>query len=341
MDKIKIYYEYNDCNNKNHKKYLDIDKTYYHDATAVNPLYDYKFKILITQKLTDDFITNILIWIENNNYYINGYIPLKLNFYSENNDNKNYINITFITNISNNKYSTPYIQFINIDYNFTYKNELYENNINIPINYRIVPNNPTIQDYFIPCPLTFKEIQNQIVPYILYHKYLKDNNQELINNFQLNETKKELNQILYNYSEVIKKFMIYNDKNHKEILDKNQELIQRIETLENNTSEISKIEIDNINKNIVKLIENCNKNNLTFNSRLQTLAKFVKSNTEIQNNITNDVNTFTKNRHKYNMVLHGLNDKIKSIETYNKRMNIINIIIIIFMGIFYYLFLFK
>lgn len=117
-------------------------------------------------------------------------MSLKLNFYSENNDNKYFINIIFIQNkYCNNEYLTPYIQFINIDYNFTYKDELYENNINIHINYRIVSNNHTIHDNFISYPLTFKEFQNQIVPYILYHKYLKDNNQNLINNSQLNDTK--------------------------------------------------------------------------------------------------------------------------------------------------------
>ena len=339
MDKIKIYYEYYYCN-EIHKNYLDINKIYKFD-NGPNASYQYNEDCDIPIKLTDDFIINILIWIENNNYNIS-YIPQKLNFYSENNNNINYINITFIKNqLYKTNYIIPYIQFINVNYNFTYNNEIYEDNINIPINYQLVPSPKTNPECYIPYNLSFLYLQNQIVPYILYHKYLKDNNQEIINISQLNETKKELNQILHNYSEVIKKFMIYNDKNHKEILDKNQELIQRIETLENNTSEILKTEIDNINKNIVKLIEICNKNNTIFNSRLQTLAKFVKSNTEIQNNITNDVDTFTKNRHKYNMVLHGLNDKIKSIETYNKRMNIFNITIIIFMGIFYYLFLFK
>ena len=59
MNNIKIYYEYYYCN-EIHKNYLDINKIYKID-NGPNASYQYIEDCDISIKLTDDFITNILI----------------------------------------------------------------------------------------------------------------------------------------------------------------------------------------------------------------------------------------------------------------------------------------
>ena len=136
MSSVKIYVEYYE-NETILKRTFNYNKTYLRRYNEDQKIYLKENDTLILNILeTDDFITKILKWCDNNNgiFSYNTKNINKIHIYDEDNPNDTFIKYSIVNNEILTNINMKYYKIINLSYKFKHNNILYNNDINVIIN---------------------------------------------------------------------------------------------------------------------------------------------------------------------------------------------------------------